>query len=868
MQVSHTENHITHAVIGGKKSMNFGISDDPAFFQILSSALYKYPMLAMVRETICNAWDAHIETGRTDTPLKISLDDDYFIVQDFGPGIPEDLIQPIYGVYGASTKKNDGRQTGGFGLGCKSPFAYTDHFEVTSCHAGTKTIYNMSKSSAEVGGKPSIIPIASFPTEETGITVRIPINPEKRNHELPQLIQRVVFNGDIKVQWNFNGENEVLETIGLDKSECGFVLINDHVRRVGGHLREPRINIRYGNVIYPVERTKEIEALYNKVYKLLDRYYECSLVMQAPPDSISITPSREALTMSDITTGTLTVLLTNFLAVFFKNQELLHRHKEMVSEFVDKASEQEGEFLSKVEIDKWIIHGIPQHTSQALLHTTEEFALLEVLLRYSGRRGSLRPKVWFQYMKQYLFKLQASHNIDRGLLQTWIRETGKNLSQIDAPGTFSRYRYDDIDETRIATSWWQKKIMYPMVKKLADVLPAFSCKNLYYSSPYMEESNSSKQAIEPIRSVLIENHTSNLLHLVQPVLVLTHNAKSTPRRIRMLKGKEQYAESTLRKDVYFVYEIGRKKHELERVLEASANIAGVQVIDLTGRLPEEQEELDERQAKIKAAREAVKAGRPDNVPLVKKARPGLVRLDYILEPQNKRINTAILSESVDPTRITNPEFVARVSTSKDHHHSFYLGNGQFAYATAVLFGTKGAVTNKSDAYDRFKEKGAMDVTVYVADKILHDIQNLPSLKMYAAYSPEKMMDYISDNSTLGWCEAAGVKQFLKLLLDNEPLAFLVPQQVILTEEDKLRLLLWKEVSTTYPNSRRDDIKKAVKEFNEVPLHPEIIEFLDKLIENPFLGLTDIKTTEEKLVEMRKDPTAVAKITAVIQSILN
>lgn len=98
MLVSHTEDHITHVVIGGKKSMNFGISDDPAFFQILSSALYKDPMLAMVRETICNAWDAHIESGRTDQPLIISLDDDQLTIKDFGPGIPEDLIQTIYRV--------------------------------------------------------------------------------------------------------------------------------------------------------------------------------------------------------------------------------------------------------------------------------------------------------------------------------------------------------------------------------------------------------------------------------------------------------------------------------------------------------------------------------------------------------------------------------------------------------------------------------------------------------------------------------------------------------------------------------------------------------------------------------------------------
>lgn len=173
MQVAHQTDFVTHAVLGGKTDISFGISDDPAFFQILSSALYKDPMLAMVRETICNAWDAHIDSGCVDTPLTITLDDEHLIIRDYGKGIPDALIGPIYGVYGASTKKKDGRQTGGFGLGCKSPFAYTDHFEVISHHEGVRTIYRMSKSSAEKMGKPSIVPIASFPTQETGIQVKI-----------------------------------------------------------------------------------------------------------------------------------------------------------------------------------------------------------------------------------------------------------------------------------------------------------------------------------------------------------------------------------------------------------------------------------------------------------------------------------------------------------------------------------------------------------------------------------------------------------------------------------------------------------------------------------------------------------------------
>lgn len=129
MLVADTNEVATSATLGGKETIAFGISDDPAFFHVLSTSLYNNPTLAVVRETICNSWDAHIEAGKTDTPIRITIDTDNFITfRDFGNGIPDELIGSIYGVYGASTKKSNSSVTGGFGLGCKSPFAYTDSF--------------------------------------------------------------------------------------------------------------------------------------------------------------------------------------------------------------------------------------------------------------------------------------------------------------------------------------------------------------------------------------------------------------------------------------------------------------------------------------------------------------------------------------------------------------------------------------------------------------------------------------------------------------------------------------------------------------------------------------------------------------------
>jgi hypothetical protein len=83
-------------------------------------------------------------------------------------GIPKDLIGPIYGVYGASTKRTMVMLLVASGLGCKSPFAYTDNFQVTLFCDGVRTIYNMSKSSAAVGGKPALSH-RQLPTTETGL---------------------------------------------------------------------------------------------------------------------------------------------------------------------------------------------------------------------------------------------------------------------------------------------------------------------------------------------------------------------------------------------------------------------------------------------------------------------------------------------------------------------------------------------------------------------------------------------------------------------------------------------------------------------------------------------------------------------------
>ena len=126
------------------KSLNFGISDVRLVVDILSK-LYAHPIQTLVQEYICNGRDAMREAltwGKL--PIEITVPsslDPVFKVRDYGIGISPDRMENIFVNYGSSTKRNTNAQTGGFGIGAKSAFSYTDSFTITSFVAGTKYIY-------------------------------------------------------------------------------------------------------------------------------------------------------------------------------------------------------------------------------------------------------------------------------------------------------------------------------------------------------------------------------------------------------------------------------------------------------------------------------------------------------------------------------------------------------------------------------------------------------------------------------------------------------------------------------------------------------------------------------------------------------
>lgn len=332
MQVTHVSDHSTHAVIGANKTIELGVSNSAHLMHILSTALYTNQKLAVVREVICNAWDAHIACNITDKPVEVTLTEEYLTIRDFASGIAPDKIGPLYGTYGGTNKTLDGTQTGGFGLGCKSPLAYVDHFEVTSCYEGTKTIYSMAKVAPGAEGKGGLTPLVTVPTTDSGITVKIRLKRASDMHEFDKLIKEVVFRGEIHATLH----GEVLPVLPMSKARDGWAVVDS----LDG--KNASIFVRYGNVLYPVPEHDDYSKQYSVVKSRLDNLSRQSnlprsLIITAPAHSISVTPSREAVSLQPHTVQTFKTLLNNIHQVTEEcfSKVLPQYAREMVKKVLD-----------------------------------------------------------------------------------------------------------------------------------------------------------------------------------------------------------------------------------------------------------------------------------------------------------------------------------------------------------------------------------------------------------------------------------------------------------------------------------------------------------------------------------------------------
>lgn len=347
MEVSKGQSQITHAVISAEVATSFSLADNSALMDLLSTSVYKNQLLAAIREPLANAWDAHIDANITDTPIQVTIDDTHITIRDFGKGIPDNRMFQVYTVYGLSLKTQDEKATGGFGVGSKAPFAYSDLFEVITRNNGTQSLYIFSKSSAQNDGKPSGVKVYSIPTTEQGLEVRIPYKSQDF-HTIKDYFKYLAYYGEILVNFKI-ADNESLLEIMKYSEEVPYSLPTVYANTpILSSSRNP-IAIRYGALVYPLEDN----PFYNQEFLTLKRLLERTLhirgqafIIKAEPNTLAVAFSRETLAYKSSTLATVRDLLTKAI-------QYLSTTYENLSDLLDKSIQEEThKFLKELDDPK------------------------------------------------------------------------------------------------------------------------------------------------------------------------------------------------------------------------------------------------------------------------------------------------------------------------------------------------------------------------------------------------------------------------------------------------------------------------------------------------------------------------------------
>lgn len=154
----------------------FGIDNLGFILDLFRNSIYSNKIAAVCREISCNARDAHREVGIPDRPIVITLPNELepeYRIRDFGPGISPDRMKNVFIRYGSSTKRTSNLQTGGFGIGAKTPFGYTDSFIINTFIDGTRRSY-VAVIDDTKRGKLSLLD-QSTTDEENGTEIVVPV---------------------------------------------------------------------------------------------------------------------------------------------------------------------------------------------------------------------------------------------------------------------------------------------------------------------------------------------------------------------------------------------------------------------------------------------------------------------------------------------------------------------------------------------------------------------------------------------------------------------------------------------------------------------------------------------------------------------
>ena len=841
MQVTHQKDYATHVVIGGKQAISMGISDDPAFFQVLSSSLYTDKILAVVRETLCNAYDAHKMVGiEKEIPVEITLSDDEFVIRDFGPGISPEDVGPIYGIYGGSTKKHDGSQTGGFGLGCKAPFSYVDNFQVTIHHKGKTNVYRMQKASVQNGGRPAITPVVTdIPTKETGLEVRINVKGEDIRR-FATLIRRIVANAEMLA--NFNGVK--MKTLPFSQATKDWAISTEQVLESNGHV----ICVRYGDVIYPVERDEFIADVYDPVHKFVNSLPGTInvLVLQAKPNSVSITPSREALSMEEHTRKTLIELLTKFLrtskTINKERKELLFKScDELVQTLSDKmvvpvevgvnhvlvSSRRDGSWRRKDLMTTMQDVGYSQLADAHRRSEKEHFKTLLKQLSLIGKQprnqGNTLYTSFIRLLKRVGLSVSYSH---------YERSSFEDLFKFPK----------DSRQALEVRKWGQKHLVSKLLPLITEeglcptrLIWYGAGRNLHNGDAVRTYNN--HQGF-PLNRYWSKNPMS-YVPLFRRCIVLTHSRRDIHDRVQ---DHADWVGGYRADDSLIAYVVPRSEKKVEEARKALATLSGWKVIDLT----KEMEKLSREEFSSPSVVTTPAKPKKKGYPMLSACHIGGI---FSLEMARKD----------DVARVENPAFFVRLNAKSDYYVRRCV-RGLDKYCSSFLlenYGDLGAVVYTETQEANMEKKGIKSAKDFLLSKFEEAVDK-PEFIQVCSVRTEVLMKAVDDIDAVDFMD-----RIMKVEACRK--AFNLPDRWTRTHEAEKLLHAIQNLDPRWLNQGQKEIlDKIGANISAVPVNKKVVALLEKISKAPLFKLLNISEVRVALGDKKTVDSTIKLLKTVIR----
>ena len=287
--------------------------DQHVILGIVSHKMYSNAIRTIIQEVGCNARDAHREFGNEDRPIRIKLPDRHdqsFFIQDFGVGVDPDRMANVFVNYGASTKRGTNDETGGFGLGAKSPFSYTDQFGIVSVTPNADGVLWLRQYMAIFEGKRRVVKrIEERPArsdEERGTKIIVPVKPEDFQNFRKWTIDRCrywsvrpeVISKDNPVTWpkdeiDFEGKDGTWQVMESKKQKYGY-------HSYSNEDNNPKAVV--DGIPYPISKSS-VERSGHKADLEINKLWNFPVLLHFKTGDVSMTATREELDYTVESTG-------------------------------------------------------------------------------------------------------------------------------------------------------------------------------------------------------------------------------------------------------------------------------------------------------------------------------------------------------------------------------------------------------------------------------------------------------------------------------------------------------------------------------------------------------------------------------------